>query len=200
MNGPSMVLCRLLFTPWELSIPGFCRSDMEAIARRTGSFRWGRVWMSFEGWALGRRSLILFFGRGTAFPSPFTPIGGNTRTPSAVAPVITLPADSRLYCSSDRGRSLPLVSASSFTGNGQSLEHCVFDETSYHNGDMVQQNLGRTILNARDAVILIPRLPLAPGSTYTASITANGQVYSWTFSISVQAGESGSRFFPGLVK
>ncbi len=141
---------------------------------------------------------IFWPGNGVSVPISF--YWGEHPDPLSSCPGYSAPSGLPLILQLGSGTITPAVSASSFTSNGQSLEHCVFDETSYSNGDPVQQTLGRTILNARDAVILIPRLPLAPGSTYSASITANGQVYYWSFSISVKAGESGSRFFPGLVK
>lgn len=140
------------------------------------------------------------FWPGNGVSVPIYSYWGEHPDPLSSCPGYNTPSGLPIILQLGPGTVTPAVSASSFTGNGQSLEHCVFDETSYRNGDLVQQNLGRTILNARDAVILIPRSPLAPGSTYTASITANGQVYGWTFSLSVKAGESGSRLFPGFVK
>jgi len=81
------------------------------------------------------------------------------------------------------GNTTPVVSATSFTQNGQPLEHCVYDETTYRNPDRTQQEIGRSILGARDAIVLIPRSPLTSGTTCTASITVNGHAYTWSFSI-----------------
>jgi len=67
------------------------------------------------------------------------------------------------------------------------LEHCVYDETSYTNPDGSDQSLGRSILDARDAIVLIPREPLTPGSSYTVSITVSGQTYAWSFTVSSAA-------------
>ncbi|MBW1713559.1 MAG: hypothetical protein JRJ59_10465, partial [Deltaproteobacteria bacterium] len=49
------------------------------------------------------------------------------------------------------------------------------------------QYLGRVVLDMRDAAVLIPRDPLIPGATYTVSITANGQPYTWSFTVSETA-------------
>jgi hypothetical protein len=38
-------------------------------------------------------------------------------------------------------------------------------------------------LNGRDAIVIMPRNTLTVGQTYTATITANGQTYSWTFTV-----------------
>lgn len=84
----------------------------------------------------------------------------------------------------------PYVTAHSFMRGGTWLEHCVFDETNYVNPDSALQSLGRSILNSRDAIVLIPRAPLTAGQTYTVSITTNGQTYAWSFSVSSGAGVS----------
>lgn len=140
------------------------------------------------------------FWPGNGVSVPLYSYWGEHPDPLSSCPGYNAPSGLPIILQLGPGTLTPIVSASSFTSNGQSLEHCVFDETNYSNGDLVQQNLGRTILNARNAVILIPRQPLAPGSTYSASITAHGQVYYWSFSISVKVGEYGSRFLPGLVQ
>ena len=82
------------------------------------------------------------------------------------------------------GELTPAVSATSFAHDAQPLEHCVFDETNYSNPDAVQQSLGRSILNAHDAIVLIPRIPLSAGTPYTVSVAVNGQTYTWSFSVS----------------
>lgn len=107
-------------------------------------------------------------------PSPLTSCPGY-QSPSGL-PVIVQFGDGSLT---------PVVSASSFSNQGTSLEHCVFSEETYTHPDSAQQSLGRSILNSRDAVVLIPRQPLLAGQTYTASLTVNGQTYAWSFTISV---------------
>lgn len=82
----------------------------------------------------------------------------------------------------------PEVTAHALTMNGTPVEHCVFDETTFsHPTDPGQQWTGRIILNVRDAVVLIPRDPLTPGATYTASVTANGQTHTWSFAVAPDA-------------
>ncbi|MEP7358828.1 MAG: CAP domain-containing protein, partial [Anaerolineales bacterium] len=80
------------------------------------------------------------------------------------------------------GSQTPVVTAHSLQRNGVSLAHCVFSETDYANSISNLQSLGRALLNASDAVILIPKLPLTAGA-YTVSITANGQTATWTFNV-----------------
>jgi uncharacterized protein YkwD len=62
------------------------------------------------------------------------------------------------------------------------VQACGFDADSYVNPDPAQQkNVHLELINF-GAVIVVPREPLAPGK-YNVSITANGQPYSWSFSI-----------------
>ncbi len=77
----------------------------------------------------------------------------------------------------------PDVSAHSFKQGVTVLEHCLFDETSYTNSNPSLQALGRASLAARDAIVLIPKLSLVAGNSYTVSITTNGQAVTWTFSV-----------------
>lgn len=79
------------------------------------------------------------------------------------------------------GRLTPQVSASSLARDGQYLAHCLFDETNYTHPDPYIQRSARTILDQRDAVVLIPQAPLLPDSTYQVRIDANGQTYTWSF-------------------
>ncbi|MGH2544347.1 MAG: CAP domain-containing protein [Ardenticatenaceae bacterium] len=118
----------------------------------------------------------LSYRRGTEWPEPLTscPSFGET-------------SGSPLLLQIGPGDLVPGVSSHSLLRNGAPLDHCIFDETSYINPDSGTQYVGRSILNMRDAIVLIPRDPLVPGSTYTASITANGQSHSWTFTIAAAA-------------
>jgi hypothetical protein len=78
---------------------------------------------------------------------------------------------------------LPHVTGSWIAEGERLLEHCVFDEGTYRNRDRVQQQLGRSILAARNAIILIPREPLRPGSSYRAVVDVNGRQIDWTFAV-----------------
>ena len=74
----------------------------------------------------------------------------------------------------------PAVTDHSFMRDGVPVEHCLFDETSYTNTDAAMQSLGRNVLGARDAIVVIARQPLQPG-TYAASITTGGETVAWSF-------------------
>jgi hypothetical protein len=66
--------------------------------------------------------------------------------------------------------------------NGSPVQICHYNETNYVHPNPGTQSNGRLILNGRDAIVIMPRNPLVAGTVYTASITANGQTTTWTFS------------------
>jgi hypothetical protein len=112
----------------------------------------------------------------SAYPSPLTS-----------CPDYTTPAGLPIILQLGTGELSPDVTGSSFRQGSTPLAHCVFSELTYTNPDPGQQSLGRGILNARDAVVLVPRDPLTPGAKYAASITVNGQTYTWSFTVSGSA-------------
>lgn len=79
------------------------------------------------------------------------------------------------------GNSVPALGGSSFRSGDLVLDHCTFGETSYVNPDNAAQQSGRRILDVRDAIVLIPRLPLQPDRNYTASIVVDGEQITWSF-------------------
>jgi uncharacterized protein YkwD len=103
--------------------------------------------------------------------------------PLSSCPGYQKPAGLPIILQIGAGGKTPNVSAHSFKQGSQLLESCIFDETSYVNPDANAQNLGRAVLDNRDAIVLIPRQPLTPGKTYTVSITVNGDKYTWSFSV-----------------
>jgi hypothetical protein len=75
------------------------------------------------------------------------------------------------------------VSDYSFKAGNQTLPSCVFDAATYTNLDNATQTLAREILKDWGTAVLIPRQPLTSGQTYTVSISANSNTYSWSFSV-----------------
>ena len=104
-------------------------------------------------------------------------------SPLTSCPGYSAPAGLPLIVQIGPGDVVPDVTAHSFRQGATALAHCVFDETDYANPDATLQSLGRAILDARDAIVLIPRQPLTPGASYSVSITANGETYDWAFSV-----------------
>ena len=79
------------------------------------------------------------------------------------------------------GSRTPNVTATTLLRDGEPLAHCQFDETNYTHPDAWTQRSARTILDQRDAIVLIPAAPLAPDATYAVRVDANGETYTWSF-------------------
>jgi hypothetical protein len=79
------------------------------------------------------------------------------------------------------GTLTPAVGSVSVLMGNTPVEICVFDETSYHNSDVWAEKAGRLILNAQDAVVIMPRQPLIADQTYTVQVEANGKRHQWSF-------------------
>jgi hypothetical protein len=118
---------------------------------------------------------------------PLTSFSSEHPNPLTSCPGYASPSGLPIIVQLGPGHLAPQVSASSFSTGSNQLEHCVFSEVNYNNPNSSEQELGRSILAERDAVILIPRQPLSPGSSYTVSIAVDGQTYTWTFEVSAEA-------------
>ena len=149
------------------------------------------------GWQMGA-CLDVFRGLGSIPPSvtfpemwprnggimPYTAFWGTeSPDPLTSCPGYAAPSGPPIYLQIGAGDQTPNVTDHSFSQGGVSLDHCVFDETNYTNPDSYSQNLGRGVLNMRDAIILMPKNPLSPGDTYTISITNSGTTYSWSITV-----------------
>ena len=65
----------------------------------------------------------------------------------------------------------------------QRVEHCIFDETSYWNSNSADRELGRSILAARDAIVIVPKYPLKSGATYRVILESSGRTVDWSFRV-----------------
>ena len=124
---------------------------------------------------------VMWPGQGSV--APIAKYWGESPDPLTGCPGYKSPAGLPIILQVGPGNLTPSVTSYSFSQGGVSLESCIFTEATYKNTDAAAQNVGRAILNERDAVVLVPRAPLTPGATYTVSITASGQTYSWSFSV-----------------
>jgi hypothetical protein len=79
----------------------------------------------------------------------------------------------------------------SFTQGATPLPHCAFGPHDYINANSSDQNLGRALLDARDAIVLIPQNQLAQGAIYNVSVNAavngNANNYAWSFTVAADA-------------
>ena len=126
---------------------------------------------------------IMWPGDGQSTPLTRYP-GYEGPDPLTSCPDYIAPTGLPLILQLGAGSVNPVVTAHSFMQGVDALGSCVFSETDYSNPIIEHQTLGRLILGGRDAIILIPRDPLILGNQYTASITANGDTHTWTFTVS----------------
>jgi uncharacterized protein YkwD len=126
---------------------------------------------------------LLWPGEGSIMPYvEFT--GGEWPDPLASCPGYTAPSGPPILIQVGSGDQIPLVTAHSFQQAGTQLDHCIFDETNYANGDPGAQSTGRSVMGMRNAIVLMPKERLEPGLTYTVSVTNNGTAYTWSFTVS----------------
>src|SRR5204862_1094251 len=116
------------------------------------------------------------------YPNPLTSCRGY-RTPTGLPLIVQVGS----------GEGVPRVTGSWIFDGERPLEHCVFDESTYRNGNRTQQRLGRSILAARDAIVLIPREPLTRGRSYRATIDVDGRRIHWTFTVGASARRAATR-------
>lgn len=113
--------------------------------------------------------------------------GGESPNPLSACAGYAAPTGLPIILQIGGGSVTPNVTAHSFKQGSTELEHCIYDETNYTNSASSHQNLGRNVLGARDAIVLIPRQVLEVGKSYTVSITTNGQTHTWSFTIANNA-------------
>ena len=106
------------------------------------------------------------------FPDSATGCPGYQRPMGA--PIIIILGD---------GDGTPQIYETRLSEGGNAIAHCTFDETNYYNPEAYWQEVGRTILNKRDAVVIIPRSPLKAGHEYTAYINNSGEEIEWSFTV-----------------
>lgn len=114
---------------------------------------------------------------------PLAYTGGEWPDPLSSCAGYSTPTGLPLLIQLGTGSVTPSVSESTLLRDGQPIEHCRYDESSYTNPDGGAQSTGRSVLNMRDAVVILPRQPLVAGSSYQVWVTVNGQTHSWSFAI-----------------
>ena len=125
------------------------------------------------------------------YPLAYPPPGGETWVlqqslieypePLSSCPGWHKPVGAPILLQLGSGSLIPVVTEAELSSSRGPLPLCVFDETSYVNADEFAQARGRQILDAQDAVVLIPQQPLAVGETYTVRLVVNGETYAWSF-------------------
>lgn len=125
------------------------------------------------------------------FPISWPPDGGETwilrhslyeyPDPLASCPGYSRPSGPPIIIQTGTGSGRPQVSSYRLTSNGNVAAACIFSESSYTNSNPTAQQSGRRILDARDAVVVIPLNPLVVGNVYEVTLTVNGETFSTSF-------------------
>lgn len=126
---------------------------------------------------------LLSYGGGE-WPDPLTPCAGFTGTTGLPLFVMTTPG-------TETTATLPSVQV-----DGKAIPACAYGSAQYVNttdsagnytgGPVSAQEIGRSILKAQGAVIVIPRTPLPAGATVKAAVTVNGHLHAWSFTTAAQ--------------
>ena len=110
--------------------------------------------------------------------------GNEQPDPLTSCPGYSAPSGLPILVQVGPGGSNFTVGAHTIQQGNTSQPHCAFTSTTYTNSiDPGLQSLGRQILAASDAVVLIPQQPLIHGLSYTVSIVVNGNTLVWTFHV-----------------
>ena len=104
------------------------------------------------------------------WPDPLTSCPGYTRPTGP--PIVLQIGD---------GSKVPNVASYQISTGDIVLESCLLHESNYVNPDAYAQETGRIILDERDAIVLMPRLPLEKGREYVVQVVANGVTHVWAF-------------------
>ena len=120
-----------------------------------------------------------------ASTTPLTTFVGETPNPLTSCPGYSAPAGLPLLALFP---SPPGTATAALTLDGRAMETCLID-ASYVNPDAGAQKTARTLLTQKNAVVIVPRLPLQPGATYTARVaTATAGTVEWSFTVQAEGG------------
>ncbi len=169
--------------------PALAQSGFGSYREAIGYWHMGAVLDVIRG--RGTIPLTVTFPISFPAPSQIMPLraynGHESPEPLTSCAGYSAPSGPPIILQLGNGSQSPNVTAHSFQDATSIRESCEFDETNYTNPNPGYEAVGRSILGGRDAVVVMPRAPLVAGETYTVSITADQQVYTWSFSVDSNA-------------
>ncbi|MFZ0548266.1 MAG: hypothetical protein WAM60_22660, partial [Candidatus Promineifilaceae bacterium] len=138
-----------------------------------------------------QRGLVQNANVAVQFPLFFPPDGGETwvlshslfEYPNLVTscPGYSRPTGPPVIIQTGFGSGRPNVNSFVFSENGNAVPSCMFHEGSYSNPNPTTQEIGRKILDDRDAIIIVPQNPLKIGNSYEVTVTISGVPYTAQF-------------------
>ncbi len=204
--GDTVIAPRMVFNSWmtgafhgvTLIDPRWQTTGYGSYAEAIGEWRFGACMDVNRGLGAvpaGVTYPVVWPGDGATIPV-LRFVGPEAPDPLTSCPGYTSPTGPPIYLLAGDGTTTPTVTAHAFQVDGGDLDHCVFDESTYTNPDANRQQVGRAVLGARDAVILLPKAPLVTGKSYTVSITVDGVARTWSFNTPATSAK-GSEPTPG---
>ena len=124
---------------------------------------------------------------------------GGYPNPLSGCPGYVAPSGAPIIMQIGAGEVTPNVTAHSLKKNGNLVQSCLFTEASYSNANSYEQSLGRSILSARDAIVIMPKTKLIRGATYTVSVTVNGATHEWSFKVATLTADAPAELAYGPV-
>lgn len=121
---------------------------------------------------------IMWPGDGSKVPLTRYP-GNETPDPLTMCPGYQAPAGLPLLLVFDHE---PNLRTALIRKGGSSISACAYEGARYRNPDPGTQSVGRAVL--ANAIVLIPRDPLARGASYEVVIDADHDTYRWSFKTS----------------
>ena len=110
--------------------------------------------------------------------TPLTSFLAETPDPLSACPGYAVPAGLPLLALFPTA---PGATTATLSMGGQRVEICLIDN-GYANPDATDQRTVRMLLSQKNAVVIVPRVPLRPGATYTARVTtAWAGTVEWSF-------------------
>jgi len=81
----------------------------------------------------------------------------------------------------------PLLTGHTLLEDGNPIEHCAYDGSSYTINDPRIQTGASKGLSYFMAAVIVPHAPLKPGSEYKVSMTLDSSEYNWSFKVAPDA-------------
>jgi putative cell wall-binding protein len=166
------------FHALELLHPGLSRVGFATAGGRHPGYAQVAVMDTRSGRDGAASGYVAWPGNGSTIDrTSFT--SGETPDPLTACPGYALPTGHPAYLTQPQAAT---VRTTYLRTAGDAVDHCVITAQTYRNPDAAAEELGRSLLAAANAVVIIPRAPLAPG-TYDVMVGTDAADVVWSFTV-----------------